>query len=429
MMKEIFKKLIVDSQERVFTNIIERDYNIPADTGKIVSLIGVRRSGKTFMLYSLIEQLRKNVSQENIVYINFEDDRLFPITLKDLDLLIEGYYELYPNKREEKVYFFLDEVQAIENWEIFIRRIYDTLNIALFITGSSSKLLSSEIATSLRGRTIVYEIFPFSFKEYLRHQKIEINLYSSKSNSFIQNAFNTYLESGGFAETFSQNEDVQKRILKDYMDLIVYKDIVERYNIKNQDLLKHLIKYLFVNMGTLVSFTKIYNEYKSLGYKLSKDTLFEYVSYLQEAYTLFTAPIFRNSVREEQRNPKKLYVIDNGFKKLFDASISKDYSKLYENLAFLHLRRFTSEVYYFKENQEVDLYAKINGGVLVNASYDIQSKKTLQRELDALLEGMKYFQLDKSYLVTAYKDETVTVEGKEICIIPMWKWLLQDINK
>jgi predicted AAA+ superfamily ATPase len=341
-----------------------------------------------------------------------------------MDDLIQSYYELYPDKREEKVYFFLDEVQNIEGWERFIRRIYDTLNIQLFITGSSSKLLSSEIATSLRGRTIVYEIFPFSFKEYLTYKEIPINFYSSSSISYIQNAFNTYLVDGGFAETFGQAEDVKKRILKDYLDLIVYKDIIERYAIKNHALLKHLIKYLFVNMGTLISVTKLYNEYKSLGYKLSKDTLYEYISYLQEAYTLFTTPIYRNSVKEEQRHPKKLYAIDNGFKKLFDASLSADYSKLYENMAFLHLRRQTSEVYYFKDKQEVDLYANIAGGLLVNVSYDIQNKTTFQCELTALTEGMKYFNLDKSYLVTKQRDEIITLDGKQIIIVPMWKWLL-----
>ncbi len=424
-MKEIFKKLIVSSQERHYDSLIKREYDIPTDTDKIVSLIGVRRSGKTYMLYSIIEALRQTVPRENIVYINFEDDRLFPITLKDMDSLVEGYYELYPEKREERIYFFLDEVQNVDGWERFVRRIYDTLNIRLFITGSSSKLLSSEIATSLRGRTIVYEIFPFSFKEYLGYKKIEVNLYSESSLSYIQNAFNRYLVEGGFAETFDQNSDVQKRILKDYMDLIVYKDIIERYSIKNHALLKHLIKYLFVNMGTLISFTKLYNEYKSLGYKLSKDTLYEYVSYLQEAYTLFTAPIYRNSVKEEQRHPKKLYAIDNGFKKLFDASLSKDYSKLYENLAFLHLRRETDEVFYFKGRQEVDLYANIDGGLLVNVSYDIASQSTLEREINALLEGMDYFHLKKSYLITKERDETITIEEKEIVIIPIWKWLLQ----
>ncbi len=167
-MKEVFKKLIVDFQERKFGRIVLREYDVPLDTKKIVSLIGVRRSGKTYVLFSLIEKLRQSGDGKNIVYINFEDDRLYPIGLKDLDGLLAGYYELYPQKRDEKVYLFLDEVQNIEGWERYIRRIYDTENVQIFITGSSSKLLSSEIATSLRGRTITYEIFPFSFREYLK---------------------------------------------------------------------------------------------------------------------------------------------------------------------------------------------------------------------------------------------------------------------
>jgi predicted AAA+ superfamily ATPase len=423
-MKETFKKLIVNFQERTFGRIVPRDCEIPTNTKKIVSLIGMRRSGKTYILFSLIEKLRQTIDPKNIIYINFEDDRLFPLTLAKLDDLMEGYYELYPEKREERVYLFLDEVQNVEGWEKYIRRIDDTLNLQLYITGSSSKLLSSEIATSLRGRTITYEIFPFSFREYLRYREIEVNLYSSKSVSFIKNAFNSYLIDGGFAETFDETPDVQKRILKDYLDLIIYKDVVERYSIKNQSLLKHLIKYMFVNMGTLISVNKLYNDYKSQGYKVGKDTLQDYLSYLQEAYTLFTTPIYRNSVREEQRNPKKLYAIDNGFKKLFSISLSDDYSKLYENLAFLHLRRKSSEVYYFKDKQEVDLYARTDKEELVNVSYLIEDEKTLTRELNALKEGMRYFKLKKAYLVTANRDEIVEVDEGVIEIVPMWKWLL-----
>ncbi len=425
-MKEIFKKLITDFQERDFGTIVPRDYEIPTETKKIVSLIGVRRCGKTYMLFSLIEKLRKKIDTTSIIYINFEDDRLFPITLKDLDLLLEGYYELYPKKRDEKVYIFLDEVQNIEGWEKYVRRIYDTENAQLFVTGSSSKLLSSEIATSLRGRTITYEIFPFSFKEYLKYKNIDINLYSSKSVSYIKNAFDTYLVDGGFAETFDESADVQKRILKDYLDLIVYKDIVERYQIKNQSLLKHLIKYMFVNMGTLVSVNKLYNDYKSQGYKIGKDTLQDYLSYLQEAYTLFTVPIHRNSVKEEQRNPKKLYAIDNGFKKLFSISASKDYSKLYENVAFLHLRRGSDEVYYFKQTQEVDLYIKTDKEYLVNVAYQIEDEKTLYRETGALAEGMRYFNLNKSYLITSEREESIEIDEGSIEVIPMWKWLLME---
>jgi predicted AAA+ superfamily ATPase len=424
-MKEVFKKLITDFHERTFGRIVARDYTIPTDTKKIVSLIGVRRSGKTYILFSLIKQLRQRIDPANIIYINFEDDRLFPLSVEKLDDLMEGYYELYPQKRNEKVYLFLDEVQNIDGWERYVRRIYDTLDLQLYITGSSSKLLSSEIATSLRGRTITYEIFPFSFREYLRYKEIEINLHSSKSISFIKNAFESYVVDGGFAETFDESLDVQKRILKDYLDLIIYKDIIERYHIKNQSLLKHLIKYMFVNMGTLVSINRLYNDYKSQGYKVGKDTLQDYLSYLQEAYALFTIPIHRHSVREEQRNPKKLYAIDNGFKKLFSISPSDDFSKLYENLAFLHLRRTSSEVYYFKDKQEVDLYVHNDREQLINVSYQIEDAKTLRREINAFREGMRYFRLEHACLVTAQHEETIKVDEGLIEVIPMWKWLLR----
>ncbi len=424
-MKEIFKQLIFDSQEKEYKGIVEREYAIPTDTRKIVSLIGVRRSGKTFLLYQLIRQLRGNgVNRQNIFYINFEDDRLYPLNLSDMDALVEAYYELYPDKRGETCYWFLDEVQNIQGWERFIRRIYDTLDLRIFVTGSSSKLLSSEIASSLRGRTIVYEIFPFSFREYLTYRGIEVNLHSSKSLSFIRNAFNTYLINGGFAETFDVNEDIRLRILRDYLDLVLYRDVVERYNVKNHALLKHLIKHLIVNMGTLVSFTKLYNDYKSMGFKVSKDTLFEYLSYLEEAYALFTVPIHRNSVRAEQRHPKKIYAVDNGFKKLFDASLSPDYSKLYENLAFLHLRRQTREIYYYKGKQEVDLYADIGNGYLLNVSYSIDDPKTLRRELEGLEEAMAYFQMDRAFLLTSKREEILETEAGRIELLPLWKRLL-----
>jgi len=423
-LRDIFKQLIVDSQKTAFGSIVERDYDIPTETKKIVSLIGVRRCGKTWLLYSVIEKLRKKVAAENIVYINFEDDRLYPITLGDLDALVQAYYELYPQKRDEKVYFFLDEVQTIEGWEKFVRRLYDTLNVQLFVTGSSSKLLAGEIATALRGRTIMYEIFPFSFKEYLRYRRIDVDFYGSESLSYVKNAFEVYLVEGGFAEIFDETDDIKRRILKDYLDLIVYRDIVDRYRIKNHALLKHLIKYLFVNMGTLVSFSKLYNDYKSMGYRASKETLLEYVGFLQEAYAVFTVPIFRNSVKEEQRNPKKIYAVDNGFRLLFDASLSPDYSKLYENLAFLHLRRQTPEVYYFKGKHEVDLYARVGKEVLVNVSYRIDRPETLQREVDALMEGMAWFGLKRSLLITADREETIERDGRVIEVKPMWKWLL-----
>lgn len=426
-MKQVFKRLITDFIEKDIKNILPREFFIPIESTKVISLIGVRRSGKSSLLFDIINKLRDKTDRENIIYINFEDDRLYPLELSHLDFILESYYELYPKKRDEKIYLFLDEVQVVQNWEVYVRRVYDNENIQIYITGSSAKLLSTEIATSLRGRTITYEIFPFSFKEYLEFKNIEINLNSSKSLSFINNELNNYLFDGGFAETINEDKSISRKILSDYLELIVYKDIVDRYNITNRSLLKSLNKYCFTNIATLVSFTKLYNEFKSQGFKLSKDTIFNYLSHLEDAYAIFTLPIYRNSVKEEQRNPKKIYAIDNGFKKIYDYAIDKDISKLYENIVYLHLRRQTKDLYYFKQNHEVDFYARVEGKeYLVNVSYIIDNEKTRKRELDGLLEAMDYFNLDESYLITKDEESEVLIEDKKINIIPLYKYLLKE---
>ena len=426
-MKELFQRIITDFIEKEISGIFSREYHIPLHSKKIVSLIGVRRSGKSSILFDLIQKLRVDTPRENIIYLNFEDDRFFPLKLEHLDAILEGYFELFPAKRDEKLYLFLDEVQVVEGWELYVRRIYDTLNIAIFITGSSAKLLSTEIATSLRGRTITFEIFPFSFKEYLAFKGIEVNLHSSKSLSFIKNAFESYLIDGGFAETINEESFIARKILSDYLELIVFKDIAERHNIANTSLLKHLNKYCFTNIATLVSFTKLYNDFRSQGFKVSKDTIFNYMAYLEEAYALFTVPIFRNSIKEEQRNPKKIYAIDNGFKKIYDYAIGEDKSKLYENIVFLYLRRQSKNIYYYKGVQEVDFYARLDDKeMLVNVSYEIKDEKTRQREVNGLLEAMEYFKLDTAYLITKDEKSDLALEEKRIFVIPLYEWMLLE---
>lgn len=189
-------------------------------------------------------------------------------------------------------------------------------------------------------------------------------------------------------------------------------------------MLKHLIKYTFSNIGTLLSVNKLFNEYKSLGYKLSKDTLYQYLSYLNDAFALFSMPIFRSSVREEQRHPRKIYAVDNGFKSLFTTSLSADLSKLYENLVYIQLRRNRREIYYLKQHQEVDFYSVNPTPLLINVSVDISSQHTLDREIKGLLEGLHYTGLDNALLLTKEREDSLEIKGKMIEIMPLWKWLL-----
>lgn len=424
MKKEIFKQLITNNQERNFNYVFERDIDFPLSSNKIVAFIGVRRSGKTHLMYHTIKRLRKTMPAKNIVYLNFEDDRIFPLNLPDLSLFSEAYYELFPSKKSEKVIFFFDEIQVVDNWEKFVRRLYDTENCQIFISGSSSKLLSSEIATSLRGRTLTFEVFPLSFKEYLQFNNVKINIYSSKSKSQIINYFEKYLQYGGFPELIFGNIRFARQTLQEYIDLIIYKDLIERYKITNHYLMRYLVKYCFTNISTLLSFNKLFNDLKSQGIKLSKNTLYNYMQYLEDAYAVFSMPIYSRSIAEQSKNPKKIYSVDIGFKTAI--SLNKDIGHKFENIVFLQLRRATKEIFYWKSKQEIDfIYLQNKQLKLINVAYDLSNQNTLKREINGLLEGMKKTNTAKAFLINNEKEETVIKEDKIIHIIPLWKWLLQ----
>jgi hypothetical protein len=378
------------------------------------------------VLYSLIKRLRQTVNPQNIVYLNFEDDRLFPLETHDLSLLLESYYELYPDKKNEKVYFFFDEIQNAPAWETFIRRLSDTENCAIFLTGSSAKLLSREIATSLRGRTITYEIFPLSFKEFLSFKKIPANLHSSRSLAKIRNALNEYSWKGGFPEVVHEKSPLFTKILQEYVELVMYRDVVERHKISHVFLLKFLQKYCLVNSATLISANNLFHIFKSEGFPVSKNTVYDYLSYFEDAYLLFSLPIHSRSVKAEMRNPKKIYSVDIGFKTVMDSTLHADLGRVYENIVFLHLRRQTTQLSYVKLKQEVDFYYLDHGQKqLLNVCVDLGNPQTRQRELSGLKEAMDYFQLKESWLITADHEETIRMNGSRIRIIPLWKWLLR----
>ncbi len=425
MKKEVFKHLIVDFQNRDLSNIHPRDIEIPLNSNKIITLIGVRRSGKTSVMYSLIQRLRSQYPTENIVYINFEDDRLFPLELKDLNLLLEGFFELYPAKKKEHVYFFFDEIQNILNWEKFIRRIYDSENCSLFITGSSSKLLAREIATALRGRTINYEIYPLSFREFLKFKNIEKQLYSSKSKSEIHHALQEYMFKGGFPELVHLEKVQAIKILQEYIDLIMYKDIIDRFSVSNTFLLKRMIQFCFNNIANHFSENKLYHDFYSEGFNCSKNTVHEYLSYLQEAFAVFTVPFYSHSIRKQWRNSKKMYCIDVGFKPATTYMLSPDTGRVIENIVFLHLKRKASDIYYFKKTHEVDFYYQIDGkSFLTNVCFDLESKKTKRREVEGVSEAMKTFGLKESTIISLSDTETIQTDNGKVKVIHLADWLL-----
>ena len=418
-----WKQLITDSLERDYSCVVPRDIEIPLDSGKIISLIGVRRSGKTNILFSLIHRLRQTMQADTIVYLNLEDDRLFPLTPHDLGGFLDSYFELYPHNRDRRVYFFFDEIQNAPEWERFIRRLHDTENCSVFVTGSSAKLLSREIATSLRGRTIPFEVFPLSFSEYLRFRDIKPG-HSSRAVSLIKNAFAEYCRTGGFPETAGVDDLRARQILHEYLQMIMYRDVAERHSVGNLFLLKSLIKHCFSNMSNPLSLSKLYNDFRSQGIQLSRNTLFDYISYLEDAYALFLVPVNSSSQREVMRNPRKLYAIDHGLKGVVDLATGNDIGRIFENIVFLQLRRKGQNICYGRQKQEIDfVLPESESPRLINVAYDISALETRNRELNGLIEGMVGLGVHEALLLTFEVEETVTTDAGKINILPLWKWL------
>lgn len=437
--KQIFKTIIRDNQQRFPIELHPRRGNIPVEAERIITLTGARRTGKTFTQFQLINKLdQRQAEPSQIVYINLEDDRLFPLSLDKLGVLPEAYYELYPENRETKVWFFLDEIQIVPEWERFVRRLHDAENCQILLTGSSSSLLSREIATRLRGRTFSYEIFPFSFTETTDFKQIPADLHASGSTAKLRHAMHQYLESGGFPEIVQaasreQAQGIFQKIWQEYIDLILFKDIIERHQVSNIWLLKYYLKFLLTNSSGLISIQKIYRDFKSEGIKVSKNSLYEYLAYMEEAYALFTVPVYTNNLREQQRNPRKVYPLDIGLKRA--VSGNRDAGRDLEALVFQQLRRFYSDIFYWKGSQEVDFLIPEQARgkelpLLLNVSANLEDAGTRNRELSGLKEAASRLGISSCCLITLDEEETLYTqnlngEPLEIRILPYWKWCFE----
>ncbi|OIO34568.1 MAG: hypothetical protein AUJ70_00815 [Candidatus Omnitrophica bacterium CG1_02_40_15] len=415
-MKELLKTVIKDFHKRGVPQLIDRAVNIPFNSGKIISIIGPRRAGKTYLMYQLISRI-KDIT--DVLYFNFEDERL-DLSAKDLNLILEAYFELYPDKEESGIFFFFDELQGIREWERFVRRVYDTVSRNIFVTGSSSKLLSKEIATSLRGRTISYELLPLSFREYLKFKGVEEDAHSTRGKSRIVSVFDNYLARGGFPETVDMSKDLYEKTLRTYFEVMIYRDIVERFSITNPLPLKLFVKRLMANTAREFSVNKIFNSFKSEGIKISKDSLYNFLEYCQDAFVLITISNFSESLSKQII--KKVYSIDTGLTSTLSFTLSREKGSLLENAVLLELKRREKEVYYYKERLECDFVIKEKDKInqAIQVCYTI-NKNNKERELNGLKEAMERFSLKKGLILTSNQEKKIgTAE-----IIPAWKWMLK----
>lgn len=428
MKKDILKEIIRDFHLTPLPALIERDIAIPFHSGKIITLVGARRSGKTSVLFNLMDKLlREGVDFRNILYINFEDERI-DLKLNELDLILRAYSELYPDAKIKNCYFFFDEIQNIERWEKFIRRVYDSLTKNIFITGSNSKFLISDIATSLRGRTVSFEIFPLSFREYLRFNKVEIDIHSSRSLAKINNYLLRFLKNGGFPEVFDYDDNMRAKVLQEYFNVMIYRDLIERYGIKNAVVLKYFLKRILASAAKQLSVNTIYNELKSSGVKIGKNHLYEYLEACQNIYLVFVLTKHAHKLVSRELGERKIYAIDNGLLNAISFKFSEDKGKAVEQAVFLELRRRGREVYFYRERYECDFVVKEGHRVseAIQVAYSLSDKKTAEREIRGLVDACENLGLKEGVIITVDEPKEFGSERIKIKQTPLYKWLLES---
>ncbi|MDI6810380.1 MAG: ATP-binding protein [archaeon] len=391
-------------------------------TGEIIVIKGVRRSGKsTFML----QFIRKSgLEEKNALVVNFEDPRFKNLDLELLDKIYEVYLEeLQPDKEH---YVILDEVQEIEGWEKFARYLHEAKKVQVFITGSSSKLLSEEYSTLLAGRHVDIEIFPLSFSEFLDFKGVSIRsrVEMMKFRHRIRRLLDEYLEFGSFPKVVLIEEG-KEELLNNYFRDILIKDVQRRFKVRETVKLEELAKYYLTNISTLQSFNmarKLLN--------LSLDTVERFSKYFAIARLLFFVPKFSFSVKEQILNPKKVYCMDTGLRNIVSFKFTEDLGRIAENIVFLNLlfRNKDKEIYYWRDHagKEVDFVVKEGLKVkeLIQACWVIEEEKTERREVKSLIKAMDEFKLKEGLVITEDIDKEEEVIGKRIVYKPLWKWLL-----
>jgi len=381
---------------------------------EITIILGVRRSGKSTLMYQIVDSLLKqSIKPEQILFVNLEDKKL---TNLDLEEIYNEYRENLNPKN--KAYIFLDEIHRKKDWETWIRKKYDLkTNDKFVISGSCSYLLKKEYSTLLTGRNLTFEVFPLSFKEYLRFKNVNFKstIILDNTKRVILNNLKQYLELGGFPEVFFKEEKYKIKILEQYFDDIIYKDIIDRYNLNSQKV-KDLALFFTTNFTGEISLRNLRN---TLG--LSYDSIKDYLSYFKEAFLFFTLDHFSYSFKEQKTVASKIYCIDNGLRNAVSFKFSKDSGKLAENTAFIELKRRNKNIYYWKDSQEVDFIIKNKDNTL-QAINVIFSNEIHEREVEGLLKFKKQFSKTKE-LILLTKD--LEKQEKEIKFIPLWKWLLE----
>lgn len=417
MDQELIKQIIGENQEFVQNvKLLQRPFKFE-DNGNYVFL-GIRRAGKSYLMFQRIHELMKRgVDIEEILYLNFEDERFIGLKSEDLDEIKRVYEETFSSRP----IFFLDEIQIVPGWEKFVRRLADK-NYRVFVTGSNAKMLSSEIATTLGGRFLIQNVYPFSFREFLKFEGFELKsnwLYTPGTRNGVVRSFDTYFYNGGFPELLSFED--KRSWLSGLYQKIFFGDLVARYSLRNSDSMRLLVKKLAESVMQPSSYNRLRNIVSSAGESVGVRTIIDYVGYLQETWLIFSLENYAARFAERESN-RKYYFIDNGILNLF---IFRPETLLLENLVAITLhRQFGEKVYFYNQHIEVDFYIPEESW-LIQVSYNISDVQTFEREVNGIVKAAKFLNAERLQIVTRNDERVIEKDGLSIEVLPIWKWLIQ----
>lgn len=437
-MREVIRQKLADAIHADLPILTRRDLRLPAVPGKTHAVIGMRRAGKTCFLHQIQrDRIAKGAPRETQVYFSFDDERLAGMDASQLHWLLEEYFLRFPQHRDRKqVGFYLDEVQVVPGWEGFVRRVMDTEKIDLFVSGSSAKLLSREIATALRGRAMETLVHPFSFREYLRHHGEEPEgdptFLQKGKRAAVEKHFGDYLIHGGFPEAQGLIPADRLSLLQAYVDVVILRDVIERHGVTNVVALRHLTRQLLGSAGGLFSVHRFYNDQKSQGVSVSKDVLYAMLGHLEDAFLIRLAPFHTASERQRQSNPRKVYPVDPGLITAFDRSGKPNQGHALETAVLLELERRKFDHAYVRtaSGAEVDFLATPLSGkpMLIQVCADLSDAATRQREFRALVEAMAENRRLDAMVLTATSTGLSHAQSeapKGVTVRTAWEWMLE----
>lgn len=413
MQKSILQAVISDQKALTLeSSAIEREHVSILENDSVVVISGIRRCGKSTLLQAI-----RAKNDEKDYFLNFDDDRLIQFKVEDFQLLLELFGERYGKQTT----FYFDEIQNISGWERFVRRLHDYGN-KVYITGSNASMLSKELGTHLTGRYQQVELYPFSFREYLKLNQIEphsLDHFNTDDKALLKASFNNYFKLGGFPAFLKSK---QPEYLKSLYESVLYRDVMVRNGITSEQELLELMFFVTSNTSKLISYNSLA---KVIGVK-NATTVKQYLGFLQDAYMLSLVSKYDTSIKKQLHNPKKVYGIDLGLMRQLSFQHSENQGRWLENLVFLELKRQTKTVYYHHNNGECDFVIKEKNSITqaIQVCWSLYDANTKQREINGLVDAMTTYQLKEGLILTEDESDQLTIDDKIINIMPVWLWLL-----